>query len=383
MMNEDAVAELQCLALLDGPAPVLLRIIIKLSPAEGIGGEQAVSARVPGGRMPETPRAIEYRDAQLFSADCPVIVDPIRRFSPNLFFPFRARRVDHVAGGRIQLFGQADAEGAFFGVTQHHVRAVIGDQGDFTVDPAGTRVASENERLDLLGNHPAARTREVESGLKRAGIRAALHIVQLLEYRPSENCVIAVFRKHRLAPEIDAVDISVPEEHGALMRLQTPVLQMLGRNSVSDGKVARHHRALRAAQGLKVGLGDVGGKIVGREGLPLNAHFNAVALPAKFDRVSRGPSCGGHEQPGDRRRPKPGFRKDHHQAPNQNVYFSANWRMRGPASPKSCPNVASETTGSGALKLTWFARLKNSNRNSTRWRSVILKYRLTAASISK
>src|SRR5207253_8737155 len=116
-MNEDAIPELQRFALLDRPAPVLLRVVIKLSPTERICAEQYIAARVPAGRMPKTPGAVEDGDAQFFSFDRAIHVHPVRPFPPTLLLPLRACRVHHAPGRGVQLLGQADTEGPFLRVT--------------------------------------------------------------------------------------------------------------------------------------------------------------------------------------------------------------------------------------------------------------------------
>jgi hypothetical protein len=99
VMNENAITKLQLLALLNRPAPVLLRVVIELSPAEGIGGEQAITACVPVSGMAETPRTVEDGNAQFFSLDRTVLVDPIRALSPDCFSPSEPAEFTMCAGG--------------------------------------------------------------------------------------------------------------------------------------------------------------------------------------------------------------------------------------------------------------------------------------------
>ena len=64
------------------------------------------------------------------------------------------------------------------------------------------------------------------------------------------------------------------------MRFQTPVLQVLRRDGIPDGKVASQDCALRAAQGLKVGLGDFGRKKVCGERPSADEHVHVTEQPA-------------------------------------------------------------------------------------------------------
>jgi hypothetical protein len=98
MMNENAITKLQLSALLNCPAPVLLRVVIELSSAEGIRGKQPITARVPIGGMAETPRTVENGTPQVISYHRTVIINPIRALSPDRFLPFRPRRVYRVPG---------------------------------------------------------------------------------------------------------------------------------------------------------------------------------------------------------------------------------------------------------------------------------------------
>jgi hypothetical protein len=89
------------------------------------------------------------------------------------------------------------------------------------------------------------------------------------------------------------------EKHGALMRFQTAVLQVFRWDDIVDGKVTGENCALRTAQRLKVGFGDVCGEEVCREGPPRNEHINAIAFAKKFDRISGGKRHGSKNQSTD------------------------------------------------------------------------------------
>src|SRR6266849_3925510 len=93
VMDDDAVAKRQRLAFRNGPAAVLIGIAREIAKPERIGGEQAVAARMPGGRMTEAFRVVEYRDAYVFAFHFAVIIHPVGPLTPDGFLAFRAERI--------------------------------------------------------------------------------------------------------------------------------------------------------------------------------------------------------------------------------------------------------------------------------------------------
>src|SRR5580692_8278833 len=113
-MDENPITKRYRLTFLDRPAPILRWVFFKFSPAEGICSQQAVTARHPGCRMPETLRTVEDRNAQILAADRAIDIDPIGRLSPNIFLSLGAGGVHHVTGRQTEFVRQANCERSLF-----------------------------------------------------------------------------------------------------------------------------------------------------------------------------------------------------------------------------------------------------------------------------
>ena len=81
-----------------------------------------------------------------------------------------------------------------------------------------------------------------------------------------------------LAPEIDAVDVAVREEQGAMVRM----VVVFTRNVRAHGESPRDDGALWRAERRHVGLGRVGAKVVIGERLSANQHVHGIGVFFSF-----------------------------------------------------------------------------------------------------
>ena len=96
-MNQHSVAEHQGSARRNAVATVLVAIVAELSESERIRREQPVGSRVPVGWVAEIIRVVENSNADVFSRNIPVVVDPVGPLTPNRFLTARTSRIHHVA----------------------------------------------------------------------------------------------------------------------------------------------------------------------------------------------------------------------------------------------------------------------------------------------
>src|SRR6185312_1478020 len=80
-VEDDPVTELDRLA---GREDILARdLLAKVVPPERIGGEQAIIADVPGGRIAEARRVVEDGHPDGLAIDRPRVIHPERRLAPG------------------------------------------------------------------------------------------------------------------------------------------------------------------------------------------------------------------------------------------------------------------------------------------------------------
>src|SRR5713226_8829055 len=97
-MNDHAVTEPLRLPRLNGHAAVRRFIVQEIVKAENVRSEQAITARVPIGRVPWILGMVQYGDAQLFAFNFSRIIHPVRTMSPDLPFAMSAFGIHHQSG---------------------------------------------------------------------------------------------------------------------------------------------------------------------------------------------------------------------------------------------------------------------------------------------
>src|SRR5262249_32662108 len=98
--------------------------------------------------------------------------------------------------------------------------------------------------------------------------------------------------------------------HGTLVRFETGVFHMLGRNRILDGKVTRDDRALHM-QWLKVGFRYVSGEKVRREWASVDDYINLFVLPLKLDFIGNANRSGREQYSAQQSKPKSVFPVNH------------------------------------------------------------------------
>ena len=142
--------------------------------AERIGGEEAVTAAMPVGRVGDVLRVVEDADADVFAADVAGEGHPLGARAPGVLLADGAfaAQVDAVDAGVVELgdggglaaavgedlglgrgllerAGDADGDDAFLGIMEDR-RLVLRGQGDDAVDDAQVLGGAEDEGLVLL-----------------------------------------------------------------------------------------------------------------------------------------------------------------------------------------------------------------------------------------
>src|SRR5207244_5921139 len=134
---------------------------------------------------------------------------------------------DHLDVRGCPPLDHADGECPLLGVA-HLDRPVGRLNGELAVDGARRRVAANRVGLRLCGDYLAVRADQIEASPGRARVRAARDLFEFAEDGAALGQFLArvsltVGRLSGLAgwpfaPEVDAVDVSVSEEHGAVVR---------------------------------------------------------------------------------------------------------------------------------------------------------------------
>ena len=106
---------------------------------------------------------------------------------------------------------------------------MINDEGNLAINPPSAGVASENEGLDLVRDHPATRVRQFEMSSQCAGTGAVSNFIQLTKCRAPENRAITILWERYLTPIVDAINISMAKKYGTLMGFHAQVVPMLRR----------------------------------------------------------------------------------------------------------------------------------------------------------